>query len=65
MQAMIREYSLIIRSRRSDILLKDIQNSFRCCFTKLERIRSKLTLYFFFSLISFRVEIDVLTVLGR
>ena len=46
-QAMIREYSLIIWSRRSDILLKDIQNSFRCCFTKLERIRSKLTLYFF------------------
>ena len=27
-QAMIREYSLIIGSRRSDILLKDIQNSF-------------------------------------
>ena len=61
---MIREYSLIIRSRRSDILLKDIQNSFVIS-TKLERIRSKLTLYFFFSLISFRVEIDVLTVLGR
>lgn len=61
---MIREYSLIIRSRRSDILLKDIQNSF-VILTKLERIRSKLTLYFFFSLISFRVEIDVLTVLGR
>ena len=61
---MIREYSLIIRFRRSDILLKDIQNSF-VILTKLERIRSKLTLYFFFSLISFRVEIDVLTVLGR
>ena len=61
---MIREYSLIIRSRRSDILLKDIQNSF-VILTKLERIRSKLTFYFFFSLISFRVEIDVLTVLGR